>query len=302
MALSPEMTTTTNTIMTFHCEHSFWGDRVPKYLSEPFCALSGLAMCYLGLKCTAGLSTPPLQFCLARASLVACGLGTAVYHMLDQSIMNSTRINGIMLDGVTMAIVTMNIFLMHLSVWMKKRLMTISILCMLYLLFWIETNDMLFYTFLSSEWNVNGVSLLSIGLQYPLFVAVYMYIIPRVLYLRGVLPIWPMWFMLVIALVSWIFDQFACSQSSWFFICHVVWHVCIAYVAVYLMVLGLMDGDSSSSSSYTRQNTSKWWILLTEKKSEVKKNDDHDDHGGDNTVESGNTTVLDVSPFLGSGK
>lgn len=248
-------------IVTFHCEHAFWGDRVPKYLSEPLCALSGLAMCYLGFRTTAGLSSPPLQFCLARASLVACGLGTAIYHMLDQSVMDSTRINGIMLDGVTMAIVTMNIFLMHLSVWMKEqRLMTVSILCMLYLLTWIETNDMLLYTFLSNEWNVNGVSLLSIAVQYPLFVAVYLYIIPRVLYLRGIESIWPMWLMLAIALISWILDQFGCSQSSWFFICHVIWHVCIGYVAVYLMVLGLMDGNA-----YTQiNNTSKWWILLTE--------------------------------------
>jgi hypothetical protein len=270
------MANTTNTIVTFHCEHAFWGDRLPAfpgYLSEPLCALSGLAMCYLGLKCSAGLNPPPLQFCLARASLVVCGLGTAVYHMLDQNVMENTRINGIMLDGVTMALVTVNIFLMHLSIWMKCRPMVISMFCMLYILFWVETNDMILYTYLSRELKVNGYSIISVGLQYPLFVIVYVYILARVLYMKGVANIWPMWLALAIALGSWGFDQFGCGRTNWFFIGHVVWHVSIGYVAVYLMVLGLMmERISGSNYYYEQSNTSRWWILLTEKKNDNSKN------------------------------
>jgi len=267
-------------VVTFYCEHAYWGEGIPEYFSEPMCSLSGLVMCYLGFKCTAGLENPPLQFCLARASLVVCGLGTTIYHMLDQNFMDKTRINAIMLDGVTMAFVTVNIFLMHLSNWMKKRHMVISVSCMLYLMFWVETNDMLLFTFLSEELVVNGVSVLSIGIQYPLFVVVYVYILIRVAILRNFSEVWPMWLMLVIALVSWGLDRFLCSSVSWFFIGHVIWHVCIGYVAAYLMVLGLMDGDL-----YEREeHSSIWWVHLTEKK------------GNDRNLKS----HLDVSSFFNS--
>ncbi len=198
-------------------------------------------MIYLALKCTAGLDDPPLQFCIAGASLVVCGLGTAAFHMLDQIFMDETHINGIMLDWVTMAMVTVNIFLMHLSDWMKAHLLSVSVLSMLYLLFWAVTNDMLLYTSLSEEWSVNGVSMLSIGIQYQLFVSVYVYILIRVYWIHGINDIFPMWGSLCIALVAWVTNQFGCTYGRLFFIGHLVWHICIGHVAVYLMVLGLLN-------------------------------------------------------------
>ncbi len=254
-------------IISYHCEHVFWEprledeNRLPGFLSEPLCALSGLVMCVLALCCTAGLKNPPLQFCLARASLVVCGLGTAAYHMLDQEVMDETRINGIILDGVTMAMVTVNVFLLHLSDWMKERLMAVSVACMLYLLFWVGTNDMLMFHYLDALLSVNGVGLLSIGIQYPLFVIVYVYILVRVFILEGVCAIWPMWLMLGIALVAWVLNQFGCSEFSWLFIGHVIWHVCIGYVAVYLMVLGLLnDGDNFQRTD----EPCVWWVQVKE--------------------------------------
>jgi hypothetical protein len=239
------MSSGNHSIVTNHCEHEFWelenGIYLPEWFSEPFCAVSGLVMIYLALKCTAGLDDPPLQFCIARASLVTCGLGTAAFHMLDQIFMDETRINGIMLDGVTMAMVTVNIFLMHLSDWMKAHLLSVSVLSMLYLLFWAVTNDMLLHTFLSEEWRVNGVSMFSIGIQYPLFVSVYVYILIRVYWIHGINDIFPMWGALFIALVAWVTNQFGCTYVRLFFIGHVLWHICIGYVAVYLMVLGLLN-------------------------------------------------------------
>ena len=217
-------------------------------------------MCLLSILCTAGLKHPPFQFCLARASLAVCGLGTAVYHMLDQSVMDETRINGILLDGFTMAMVTVNLFLLHLSDWMKEHLMAVSVLCMLYLLFWAGTNDMLMYTYLSEKLTVNGVSIVSVGVQYPLFVIVYVYILLRVIYFNGFCEIWPMWLALGVALVAWGGDQFGCSSSNWFFIGHAVWHMCIGYVAVYLMVMGLLNGGGFQRVD----DQSRWWIELTE--------------------------------------
>jgi hypothetical protein len=257
------------TIVTYHCEHEFWepgpedNDRLPGFLSEPLCAFSGLVMCVLALKCTAGLENPPLQFCMARASLVVCGLGTAVFHMLDQDVMDETRINGIILDGVTMAMVTVNLFLLHLCKCMLDHLMTVSILSMLYLLFWVGSNDMLMYQHLSTVLIVNGVSLLSMGIQYPLFVAVYFYILVRVAIINGFRGIWPMWLMLGIALVAWALNQFGCSVSDWFFIGHVIWHICIGYVAVYLMVLGLLNSNDGGFEMV--EDACEWWIELEEK-------------------------------------
>jgi hypothetical protein len=233
-------------VVSYHCENEFWVIQMKvnvfSWSSEPLCALSGLVMCYLALKCNAGLAHPPLQFCLARASLFVCGIGTAVYHMLDQSIMEETRVNGIMLDGVTMALVTVNIFLLHLSEWMRRHLFFFSVASMVYLLFWVFTNDMRMFTYLTVLWDVNGVSMLTMAIQYPLFIAVYFYVVVRVLCIHGLFKIYPMWIVLFIALCSWAANQFGCSHSRFLFVGHVVWHVCIGYVAVYLMVLGLLNG------------------------------------------------------------
>ena len=242
--------------VSYHCEHEFWKN--PEWFSEPLCVFSGLVMCILALFPVVGLENPPLQFCLARASLFVCGFGTAVYHMLDQGVMDETRINGIMLDGVTMALVTVNIFLLHLNAWMKRHLTFISVVCMLYLLFWVFTNDMLTFTFLSNEWKVNGVSMLSVGIQYPSFVVVYVYIVFRVYLIHGICSIYPFWIALFIALCAWSVSMFGCFYFKFLFFGHVVWHICIGYVAAYLMQLGVLnDGEFQLHG-----DSSKLWLEL----------------------------------------
>ncbi len=127
------------------------------------------------------------------------------------------------------------------------------------------------YRYLSDVLSVNGVSLLSIGIQYPLFILVYVYIVIRVCILHGFGGIWPMWLMLGIALVAWILTQFGCSKVSWFFIGHVIWHVCIAYVAVYLMVLGLLNDDGEYGFQRVESSDSGVWWILVESKQKKKK-------------------------------
>ena len=255
------------TVITYHCEQEFWvsqmGIPLPGWCSEPLCAASGLVMCGLAFKCTANLKKPPLQFCLARASLVVCGLGTAAYHMLDQGVMDETRINGNILDGVTMAMVSVNLFLLHLSGCMKRHLMTVSVLSMLYLLFWAATNDMLLFTYLGEKWNAGGISLISIGVQYPSFVVVYLYIVVRVIYIHNVRTVYPMCISLFIALAAWLSNTFGCGHWKILFVGHVVWHVCVGYVAVYLMVLGLLNSGEFVMDSKLKSNV--YWIHLIEK-------------------------------------
>lgn len=249
-------------MLTYHCEHEFLekgvGISFPGWYSEPFSIVSGLIMCGLALMCDADLDDPPLQFCLARASLVVCGLGTAAYHMLDQEMIAETRLNVNILDGLTMAMVTVNLFLLHLNDWMKRHVMAMSVLSMLYLLFWAVTTDMVMFRFLGRELNVFGVSLISIGLLYPSFVVVYIYILGRVYCVYGLRRIYPMWFSLFFALSGWALDMFVCSYSTIFFLGHAVWHMCVGYVAVYLMVLGLVN----SYSFRIKLGSSKFWLQI----------------------------------------
>ena len=161
------------------CEHEFW-KHSPNVVDEPVAAASGLLMCLLPLFDSAGLSDPPLQFCLARASLVFCGLGTFVFHALSDEQMDQYHLNGIIFDGVSMAVVTVNVFLLHLSESMKRYPMVVSLCSICYLFFWIITNDLATFRYLQSATKVNGVELFSIAVQYPSFVLVYVYILLKI--------------------------------------------------------------------------------------------------------------------------
>jgi len=261
--------------VSYHCELKFWEpsaddkNRLPGYISEPLCVISGIVMSALAIAYSASrLKDPPLQFYLARASLVVCGLGTAVYHMLDEQIMADSHINGIILDGASMAMVTVNIFLLHTNAWMRRHTMFMAVLCTMYLLFWIATNDLLMFQFLEDVTTVQGTPLFSLCVQYPLFIGVFVYILARVFMLHGISGIWPMWACPAVALCAWVMDKFGCSYSTIFFLGHVLWHICIGYVAVYLIALGLVDNRPFQIAT----NSSKWWPSVIEIPDQTTKN------------------------------
>ena len=225
--------------VSYRCEHDFWKDSVLRsdVIDEPLAAVSGILMGIIPLLNSGGLPHPPLQFCIARASLVLCGLGTFVYHAFGEKQMSDFHLNGIIFDGVSMALVTVNVFLLHLNETMKQNLMIVSVAAMVYLFFWVVTNDLLTFNYLQSVTVVNGVALFSIACQYPLFVVVYVYILLRVR--KSWRYHWPMWGSLFVSLVAWCLNEFACTRWTGFFIGHVIWHIGIAYVAHYLTVLGV---------------------------------------------------------------
>jgi hypothetical protein len=224
--------------VTLKCEHRFWNGNAG--VDEPFAAASGLIMCLLPLFDSAGLTDPPLQFCLARASLVLCGLGTFCFHALSDEQMDKYHINGIIFDKVSMAVVTVCMFLLYLNEWMKRNPMVISLCAMLYLFFWIITNDLFTFRYLQSITTVNGVEVFEMAAQYTSFILVYLYILFRIRP-QGWTSNWPMWTALLISLVAWVLNQFACVLVPWFFIGHTVWHIGIGYVAHYLIVLGVAE-------------------------------------------------------------
>jgi hypothetical protein len=222
------------------CEHEFWrtDPHASNSIDEPIAAISGLLMILIPLLDSGGLAAPPLQLCIARASLVMCGFGTYVFHALSEQRMLDLHLNGIIFDGVSMALVTVNVFLLHLTDWMKQHLMGVSVGAMVYLFFWVISNDMMTFSYLESSMRVNGTGLFSMAIQYPTFILVYVYILGKVLLEDGLLYHWPMWVCLCISLAAWCLNQFACAAWSGVFVGHTIWHLGIGYVVHYLAVLG----------------------------------------------------------------
>jgi hypothetical protein len=142
--------------------------------------------------------------------------------------------------------VTVNVFLLHLNSAMNARKMTVAIATLLYLFFWVITNDLLTFNFLSSVTMVDGISLFSIAVQYPTFVLVYVYILWRVIKRsssakQALKSHWKLWACLCVSLGAWCANLFACKRWTGVFIGHVIWHIGIGYVAYYLTIIGAAD-------------------------------------------------------------
>ena len=227
--------------VSYRCEHDFWKESYRLHMDEPVAAVSGLVMSAIAIWGTP-MTNPPLQFCIARASLVLCGLGTFTYHALGDKEMDALHLNGIIFDGVSMALVTVNVFLLYLTEWMKTYNMAVAVSVLFYLFFWVVTNDLLTFKYLSDTTEVNGISLFSIAVQYPSFVAVYIYIIYRVAAgSKTLTQHWKLWLSLIVSLSAWCADEFTCQMWQGVFVGHTIWHIGIGYVANYLMAVGAAE-------------------------------------------------------------
>jgi hypothetical protein len=141
-----------------------------------------------------------------------------------------------------MALVTVNVFLLFLNDTMKAHKMAVSVAVLLYLFFWVITNDLLTFNHLQSVTVVDSIALFSIAVQYPTFVSVYVYILYRVVATSHALSKhWMLWVCLLVSLSGWSANQFACKAYNAVFIGHVVWHIGIGYVANYLIAVGAAD-------------------------------------------------------------
>jgi hypothetical protein len=269
--------------VSYRCEHEYWEDNEYKLAvaDEPLAAISGIVISIIALFNSAGLSNPPLQICLARASLVLCGIGTVVFHAMGEEQMARFHLNGIIFDGVSMALVTVNVFLLHLSDWMRRRRLAVALAVFFYLFFWVITNDLLTFNYLQASTKVNGIALFSVAVQYPTFVLVYVYILCRV---DGYYRHWPLWLALVISIYFWCINEFACEVFSLSFVGHVIWHIGIGYVAYYLIVLGAVN-----TYGYTLGKEVEFFpLLLGEKKRSL----DDDCEAGEASVAELDTTYF----------
>lgn len=250
--------------MSNRCEGRFWNDT--DGVDEPFAATSGLVIVLFGVLGDAGLSDdqPYLQFFMTRASLIFTGIGTYAFHCLSNSAEEELHTNRNLYDGVSMAVFTANLFLLHLSAWLTRHRLLSALLSVLYLFFWVVTNDSKLFDFLCGKMMVgNGMSLLPLGLQYPIFVSVYVYILVRLVRIHGwrvtfFREHYPMWLVLVVALVCWCLSEFGCERSPGFFFGHSVWHVGIGYVAIYLTIVGAQRTYNLERT----ESSSVWWPKL----------------------------------------
>jgi hypothetical protein len=92
---------------------------------------------------------------------------------------------------------------------------------------------------------------------------VYVYIVFRVYLIHGIGSIYPFWMALCIALCAWSASIFGCLYFKFLFLGHVVWHVCIGYVAAYLMQLGVLN----CGEFQLHKDSSKLWLEIVKKES-----------------------------------
>jgi hypothetical protein len=254
--------------MSNRCEGLHWN--LNDGIDEPLSAVSGLVIVLFGVFGDAGLKhdQPYLQFFVTRASLILTGIGTCAFHCLSDGAEEALHTNRNLYDGVSMAAFTANLFLLHLSVWLTRHRLFSAVLSVLYLFFWVVTNDSALFTFLDPRMKTSdGLHLLSLALQYPVFISTYVYILARLVWMHGwreslCKEHYPMWIALGVALAFWLLCEFGCLfLSTALFVGHAVWHVGIGYVAIYLTIIG-------AQHTYNLERTkasSVWWPKLQEK-------------------------------------
>jgi hypothetical protein len=230
--------------ISYECETVFWHQTLPgnAFLSsvrEPMSAVSGLFIVGLSLW-NGGLKQPRTRLSLAQASLFFCGVGTVAYHCITDETAAESHVNRNAIDGVTMAFFTVSVFSLHIN--MAKPSMLMTVVSILYLLFWIFTNDSDTFPFLCSKFRLQDGATYFPMLQYITFVLPYVYILLRLM--RKCSTFYEhrfMWLALVFAGTSWLLYQYACAKSPWLFFTHALWHIGISYVSMYLIAIGTKE-------------------------------------------------------------
>jgi len=237
--------------ISYQCETIFWNQTLPgnpfiRTVSEPVAAFSGVFIAALSLAWDGGgLTQPRTRISLARASLFFCGVGTVAFHWIGEQTAMENHTNRNSIDGVTMAFFTVSVLSLHMDHWIKRTNMLMAVGYLLYLLFWIFTNDSDTFVFLSNRMmDQSGSSLFSMCVQYPTFVIPYIYILGRIIVKSKGATFREhifMWIALLFAGVSWCLYEFTCGHSPWLFFTHAIWHIGISYVSMYLIAVGAKD-------------------------------------------------------------
>lgn len=249
----------TSQVVTYRCEHEFWGNS--SAVDEPCGAFSGLVLMLAAILGHGGLDSrdQPLSFCMARASLFFLGIGTCVYHVMKDEWMQQTYTNRNLYDGLTLSMFAYCLFMLHLTDWLQAHLLFAACFAMLGFFFWVVSNDSILYQHLDEQMGYN----FGMAVQYPIIVAVMLYIFVHVVRYYGMQTFtklhWPMWVAFAVAITSWLLYEFACKLSTALFFCHALWHIAIAYVGMYAIILGV---ETTYAADFKRVERSVYWPRL----------------------------------------
>jgi hypothetical protein len=276
------------------CEKAFWNNGTDQSmdgrLTNPLCAFTGLVLVFMAVgtrnvyfpryeevpdfadcpECCGSsyerkfpcLSITLLSLC--RGSLGIVGLGTVVFHSMDDAT-SMKAFNFRMCDRMPIILMCSNIFVLYfvkLRHCVREHTLTLYFLVMyIYIGVLLLGTDSTTYEYMTFKFNdpvtsaqSSYESVMNVALLLPLgFILAYASFTR--LETSQVVSVWGQ---ILFSLGIWTINAYFCRKNRWMFVLHVVYHVTIAYTFLYTACLGMtLDGEWEMVDS--------WWPMVAEK-------------------------------------
>jgi hypothetical protein len=265
------------------CEKAFWNNRTDQSmdgnLTNPLCAFTGLVLVFMAV-CTRNVyytrrskevadfvecpecfgtgkkeddTFPTLSItllCLCRGSLGIVGLGTVVFHSMDDAT-SVKAFNFRMCDRMPIILMCTNIFVLYFV--KLREMISEHVLTVYFFLMYVYMGGLLLavdsttYEYMTLKLNdpidspqSSYESLMNVFLLLPLGLILVYASFTRLTSCQ-VLYVWGQIFF---SLGIWTINAYLCRKNRWMFVLHAVYHVTIAYTFLYAACLGMtLDGE-----------------------------------------------------------
>ena len=264
------------------CEKAFWNNRTDQSmdgnLTNPLCAFTGLVLFFMAI-CTRNVfsvrnasnevadfiecpecfgSTEDDKFqslsitllCLCRGSLGIVGLGTVVFHSMDDAT-SVKAFNFRMCDRMPIVLMCTNIFVLYFV--KLRRVISEHMLTLYFFLMYIYMGGLLLavdsgtYEYMTFKFNdpidspqSSYESLMNVCLLLPLGLILMYASLTRLTSCQ----VFSVWCQIFFSLGIWTINAYLCRKNRWMFVLHAVYHVTIAYTFLYAACLGMtLDGE-----------------------------------------------------------
>ncbi len=277
------------------CEKAFWERKSP--FTNPICASTGILMVIMALFTKNIIDSPAdsgakqyydnnnnnstglLLFTMCKTSLAVVGIGTAIFHLIDDQ-SNVGPFNFRMADRFTMILMCTNIFILyfvklfHTSSRIGKYLFMCSIfLLYVYMSGLVLAVDSATYEFMTLELKDSGREIKIGNLQnmYETYMNLFM-LLPLGLILICAVCItkgrqrrligW-VWIWIILNLAMWSVNSYACRSFPALFVLHAFFHVTIALTFLFASCVGMTLDGAWELEMYLRV-----WPMIKEAESE----------------------------------
>jgi uncharacterized membrane protein len=243
------------------CEKAFWNDGLKSApegsLTNPLCAMTGLVLVFMALasrnvySCYEDrIDTLSITLlCLCRASLGIVGVGTVVFHSMDDDT-SLKAFNFRMCDRMPIIFMCTNIFVLYFT--KLRRLTSEEALTFYFFLMYIYmgglilASDSTTYEYMTLKFNdpmdsaqSSYESLMNIVLLIPLGL-----ILVYASYTKFTMcQVYSIWGQIIFSVGIWTINAYLCKSNRWMFVLHAVYHVTIAYTFLYAACLGMTLDD-----------------------------------------------------------